>query len=103
MNLDDNTICDQCEDSYFFEDGQCIKCTKRFQYCDLCDAENCLECSNTFELKEDGLCWEDHCIEYLDERRNFCLTCEVDEDGNQWYRNENSGNCVLECDPETQF
>lgn len=101
MNMFDSFVCDQCYDGYFFENGQCIRCSKRFKYCDKCDAESCSECIQEFELKDDGLCWEDHCIEYLNDQRNFCLSCEVDEFGQQWLRNENTGKCVLECDENT--
>lgn len=81
MNLYDNTICDLCEDGRFFENGQCKLCSTRFEYCETCDADTCLTCIDRFIVKDDGLCWENHCAEYRDEWRDFCHSCEIDEDG----------------------
>jgi len=103
MNLWDNNVCDRCHGSRFFENGACNLCSKRFTNCASCDAEQCLECAENFILKEDGLCWEDHCAEYLEDRRDFCVACELDADGHQWLLDENTGMCVKSCNPDKQF
>lgn len=103
MNLWDNNVCDMCHGSRFFENGTCNLCSKKFTNCNHCDADRCLECTENFILKDDGLCWEDHCAEYLEDRRDFCVACELDADGHQWLLDENTGMCVESCDDDKQL
>ena len=99
MDLYESKNCNVCEEGHFFEDHECKRCDKRFDYCHQCNAEECMDCIDQFILKEDGLCWEDHCDEYLGEFRDECVSCRLEEDGTQWLLDEDRGSCVDQCDP----
>ncbi|ELP93256.1 protein serine/threonine kinase, putative [Entamoeba invadens IP1] len=64
----------KCEPGYYTMNGICYKCIQTHPHCLTCDSLKCFICENGYDLKSDGMCYDQNCetYNYVD----VCITCK---------------------------
>ncbi|KAL7719714.1 Protein serine/threonine kinase [Entamoeba marina] len=81
-----------CNEGYYSNNSQCIDCSLTFEYCDLCNCDGCLTCSENYVLIDDGSCsLNTNCLNISD---SICLSCN---DKGSWFNGYECIECGNNC------